>query len=173
MTALRRATADDAPALAALGRETFVDTFVHGFAIPYPPDDLEAYLAEAFSASALRDRLAVPGDVWWLVEDGGRLLAFAHAGHNALPHPDGRPEHAELKRLYVAKAAQGQGHGRRLFEVALGWMGAHTSGPMWIGVWSGNHKAQRFYAHYGFAKAGEYDYPVGRWLDREFILRRG
>ena len=24
----------------------------------------------------------------------------------------------------------------------------------------------------GFEKAGEYDYPVGRTLDREFILRR-
>ena len=26
---------------------------------------------------------------------------------------------------------------------------------------------------YGFVKAGEYRYPVGDWLDDEFILRRG
>ena len=26
---------------------------------------------------------------------------------------------------------------------------------------------------FGFAKAGEYDYPVGAWNDHEFILRRG
>ena len=25
----------------------------------------------------------------------------------------------------------------------------------------------------GFEKAGEYQYPVGRWMDHEFILRRG
>ena len=42
-----------------------------------------------------------------------------------------------------------------------------------IGVWSGNLKAQKLYAAYGFEKAGDYQYPVGRWLDDEFILRRG
>ena len=39
--------------------------------------------------------------------------------------------------------------------------------------WSGNRKAQKLYEAYGFEKAGEYQYPVGRWLDDEFILRRG
>ena len=52
-------------------------------------------------------------------------------------------------------------------------MEAHTQGPLWIGVWSGNDKAQRLYAAYGFEKAGEYDYPIGAWRDHEFILRRG
>ena len=31
---IRRATGDDARALGALSRETFLDTFVRGFAIP-------------------------------------------------------------------------------------------------------------------------------------------
>ena len=33
-------------------------------------------------------------------------------------------------------------------------------------------KAQKLYAAYGFTKAGEYKYPIGSWLDDEFILRR-
>ena len=52
-------------------------------------------------------------------------------------------------------------------------MEAHTDGPLWIGVWSGNAKAQKLYGAYGFEKAGEYKYPVGSWYDDEFILRRG
>ena len=44
---------------------------------------------------------------------------------------------------------------------------------MLIGVWSENHKALRLYARYGFARFGEHVFPVGRWLDREFALRRG
>jgi len=39
-------------------------------------------------------------------------------------------------------------------------------------VWSENFGAQRFYARYGFAKAGEYDFIVGRQRDHEFIYRR-
>ncbi|MDY6925211.1 MAG: GNAT family N-acetyltransferase, partial [Pseudomonadota bacterium] len=36
-----------------------------------------------------------------------------------------------------------------------------------------NAKAQAMYAARGFEKVGEYQYPVGDWLDDEFILRRG
>ena len=46
-------------------------------------------------------------------------------------------------------------------------------GPVWIGVWSENHKARRFYGRYGFEKCGEYDFAVGETRDHEFILMRG
>ena len=59
-----------------------------------------------------------------------------------------------------------------LWRQPLDWMQARSDGPLWIGVWSGNEKARRLYAAHGFEKAGEYDYPVGAWMDREFILRR-
>lgn len=170
---IRPAVEADAEALAALGRQTFIDTFVDGFGIPYPTDDLAAFLDANFSAEAIGTKLKEPGAAWWVAERDGELLAFANTGPNTLPHPDARPSHAELRRLYVAKAAQGLGLGTQLLAVALEWMEAHTDGPLWIGVWSGNLKAQKLYAVYGFGKAGEYQFPVGRWLDDEFILRRG
>ena len=46
------------------------------------------------------------------------------------------------------------------------------SRTIWIGVWSENHGAQRFYVREGFEKVGEYGFKVGRTLDLEFILRR-
>ena len=169
---IRPARTDDAAALGALGRQTFVDTFVEGFGIPYPKADLKAFLDASFDPEPTRKKLAEPGCAWWVAERNGELLAFANVGPNGLPHPDARPEHMELRRLYVSKAAQGLGLGTKLLTLSLDWMEAHTQGPLWIGVWSGNDKAQRLYAAYGFEKAGEYDYPVGAWRDREFILRR-
>ena len=170
---IRPAVDADAAALGALGRETFIDTFVAGFGIPYPAEDLAAFLDASFNAGAIRAKLNEPGAAWWVAERDGELLAFANTGPNTLPHPDARPSHAELRRLYVAKRAQGLGLGTKLLAVALDWMETHTDGPLWIGVWSGNLKAQKLYAAWGFEKAGEYQYPVGRWLDDEFILRRG
>ncbi|MBA3051125.1 MAG: GNAT family N-acetyltransferase [Alphaproteobacteria bacterium] len=172
-TLIRPAVQADAAALGALGRQTFIDTFVDGFAIPYPAGDLQAFLDASFSAEAIRAKLSEPGAAWWVAERDGELLAFANTGPNTLPHPDARPSHAELRRLYVSKAAQGLGLGTKLLSVALEWMEANTDGPLWIGVWSGNLKAQKLYAAYGFVKAGEYQYPVGAWMDDEFILRRG
>lgn len=170
---IRPARLDDAEALGALGRQTFIDTFVTGFGIPYPQADLDAFLTASFELEPTRRKLAEPGAAWWVAARGDELLAFANAGPNTLPHPDARPDHMELRRLYVSQAAQGLGLGTKLLILSLDWMEAHTQGPLWIGVWSGNDKAQRLYAAYGFEKAGEYQYPVGAWLDDEFILRRG
>ena len=172
---IRPARPEDAEALGVLGRQTFIDTFVaeDGFAIPYPAGDLAAFLDASFGAEATAKKLAEAGAAWWVAERGGDLLAFANTGPNTLPHPDGRPTHMELRRLYVSKAAQGLGLGTRLLKLSLDWMEANTDGPLWIGVWSGNLKAQKLYEAYGFSKAGEYDYPVGAWRDHEFILRRG
>ena len=144
-----------------------------GFAIPYPAQDLADFLDASFSEPATARKLAEPEAAWWVAERDGQLLAFANAGPNGLPHRDARPSHMELRRLYVSKTAQGLGLGTKLLTLSLDWMEANTDGPLWIGVWSGNLKAQKLYAAYGFAKAGEYDYPVGAWMDHEFILRRG
>ena len=170
---IRPALPNDAQALADLGRQTFIDTFVRGFAIPYPARDLATFLDASFNPATITRKMAEPGAAWWVAERDGALLAFANAGPNTLPHPDAGAADMELRRLYVASAAQGLGLGTRLLSLSLDWMQAHGAGPLWIGVWSGNDKAQRLYAAYGFEKAGEYQYPVGAWLDDEFILRRG
>ena len=170
---IRPARSQDAETLGRLGRQTFIDTFVTGFGIPYPQADLDTFLAASFDVAPMVRKLGEPDAAWWVAERDGKLLAFANAGPNTLPHVDARPSHMELRRLYVSKAAQGLGLGTRLLTLSLEWMETHTDGPLWIGVWSGNHKAQKLYAAHGFEKAGEYQYPVGRWLDDEVILRRG
>ena len=172
MITIRRATEGDAAALAELGARTFVDTFVRGFQIPYPADDLAAYMKKAYSAEALRACLVDPARHWLVAERAGELVAFAEAGPCGLPHPEASAEHGELKRLYLDRSVQGQGLGPELLQRSLDWLEARAPGPLWIGVWSGNERAQRLYTRRGFQKVGEYDYPVGAWLDREHILRR-
>lgn len=166
---LRRAAAADAPLLSRLGRETFVETFGH----LYPAGDLAAYLAEAYDLEATRRSLADPRQASWLAETpDGEAFGYATAGPCGLPHPEVGAGALELKRIYLTRAAQGAGAGSRLFEAVMDWMAGFSPPDLWIGVWSENHGAQRFYARRGFERVGEYGFPVGRTLDREFILRR-
>ena len=174
MHSIRPATAADIPQLSALGGRTFVETFVDGFAIPYPPADLAAFIEEAFGEAAITANLANPEQGWWVaVDEAGVIGGFANIGPCSLPHPDARKANGELKRLYIGKEAQGLGLGTKLLDVALAAMAERFSGSEWIGVWSGNDKAIRLYGHYGFHSVGEYKFLVGDWLDDEFILRRG
>jgi diamine N-acetyltransferase len=57
-------------------------------------------------------------------------------------------------------------------DAALTWFTEQQRTPLYIGVWSENFGAQRFYERYGFRKVGEYGFPVGTTVDHEFILKR-
>lgn len=165
---IRRAGSADAAALAAIGARTFADTFGH----LYPAADLERFLVDAYSLERTLADLADPAKAAWLVEAGDEAVGFALAGPCALPHADVTPDCGELKRLYLLKAWQNGGLGARLFAVTIAWLQANGPRTVWIGVWSENHGAQRFYARHGFAKVGEYGFQVGGTVDREYIFRR-
>lgn len=163
----------DAHALAALKLETFRESFVEGgFAIPYPPDDLAIFEAANYSRVKILAEIADPERATWIAESEAQLLGYAQVGPCKLPHPAARAEHGELYQLYVRGQAQGLGLGKRLLTIALDHLGSTRPGPVWLGVWSGNEKAQAVYRANGFRKVGEYRFPVGRWEDEEFIFRR-
>lgn len=168
MITLRRASPEDAEILTALGRETFSATFAH----LYPPEDLAHFLADAHTPEQYATWAVDPAYGLWIAERDGRPIGYALAGPNTLPHPDAAPGDGELKRIYVATEAQGAGVGALMLEATLEWLN-RLERPLWIGVWSQNHGAQRLYGRHGFVKAGEYEFHVGRTRDREFILRRG
>jgi len=173
MTAsIRRATPDDVEALAALKLATFRETFVDGFAISYPPQDRAAFELASYAPAAIAAELADPDHATWVAEADTRLLGYAHVGPCKLPHPEVRPGAGELYQLYLRGAAQGVGIGRQLLTVALDHLAQTRPGPVWLGVWSGNLRAQAVYAAHGFERVGAYRFPVGSWFDDEFIYRR-
>ena len=165
---IRRATSADAETLAAIGAETFTETFGH----LYPPRDLERFLAEAYDLERTRRDLADPAKASWLVEVDGETVGYGTAGPCGLPHAEVTPACGEIKRIYFRRAWQGAGAGGRLFAQRGDWLQAEGPRAIWIGVWSENHGAQRFYARHGYTKVGEYGFEVGDTVDREYILRR-
>ena len=89
-----------------------------------------------------------------------------------LPHPDVAPGDGEIQRLYILRGYQGGGRGTLLLRTALEWLEREGPRTLWIGVWSENYGAQRFYARHGFEIVGEYSFMVGDHADREFITCR-
>jgi ribosomal protein S18 acetylase RimI-like enzyme len=167
--AIRRAGPEDAPLLSRLARETFVETFGH----LYPAEDLNAFLEASYAVETLRAEIAMPRQQWLIAEDAdGAAIGYAQAGPCALPHDDVADTHGELKRIYIRRSAQGTGLGRELMDRSLAYIAETFDGPVWIGVWSENHKAQRLYERYGFSHAGAYEFAVGSVRDHEFILMR-
>lgn len=166
--AIRRATVVDAQTVSRIATRTFTETFGHA----YPDEDLQAFLRESYASEAYVRYLADDAYAVWLLEDDGEAVGHAMAGPCGLPHADATPDDGELKRLYVLAQLQGRGWGDQLLRTALDWLERAGPRTVWLSVWSQNLGAQRFYARHGFAKAGEYEFPVGRVRDHEFMFRR-
>jgi ribosomal protein S18 acetylase RimI-like enzyme len=166
---IRRAGAADAIALAELGTATFVETFGH----LYSAEDLAAFLSRSHSQSRYSELLGDPDIAIWLAFGGrGPPVGYLVAGPCKLPLAGLEPGAGEVRQLYLRAAAQGHGLGSRLLVTAMDWLESRGRYPLYVGVWSQNVGAQRLYARFNFEKVGEYDFPVGRHLDREFILKR-
>ena len=167
--ALRAATDADIPALSALGRESFIAKF----GTMYRPADLAAYLDEAHSEPAIAAELANPQRLYRLAEKAGQLLGYGKLGLAC-----GFPEYArgnrviELKQLYTAPGATGQGIGAALMDWSLEAARERGADEMQLSVWRGNHGAQRFYARYGFENVADITFRVGEQIDEEFLFAR-
>ncbi len=165
---IRRATPVDAQAVSAIAIATYTETFGDS----YPPQDLHAFLDAHYSPAPQRRELEDPRSAVWLLEDDGRAVGYLAAGPNTLAHADAVDGDIELKRLYVLASHQSGGHGARLMEAFLQWLDHPARRTLWVGVWSENFGAQRFYARYGCVQVGTYHFVVGDSRDLEFILRR-
>jgi len=166
---IRRGRTRDAVPLAALAGQTFTDTFGH----LYPPEDLATFITDYQSVSTYARLLGDPNVGIWLADvDEHEAVGFVSVGKCKLPVPDLDPKAGEIRQLYVLNRFHGHGLGSRLLKMALTWLEERAFEPLYVGVWSENLGAQRLYERHGFHKSGEYEFPVGKTRDLEFILER-
>src|SRR5690606_15744207 len=106
-------------------------TFTETFGHLYPPEDLDAFLRESYAV-----------------------------GPAGLRHPEAAPGDGGIRRRYVLRDYQSGGLGGKLMDAAMDWLLRDGPRTLWVGVWSENAGAQRFYQRRGFARVGEYLFPV-------------
>lgn len=166
---LRLATSADAPLLEKLGTTTFLEAFGDF----YTPDDRAAFLARTRSQAAYAAQLGDPNVSVWLAQFGdAEPVGYIIGGPCKLPLENLEPQAGEIWELYVLADYRKHGLGAQLLSAALEWLASQNRTPLYVGTWSRNLGAQRFYGQFGFEKVGEYRFPVGRQMDRDFILKQ-
>lgn len=160
---LRRAGADDAPALAAVAAATFLETFAGVLTGP----DILAHVARNSSAAKFT--------AWTAARDSAATIAEhphggAPVGYALVTPPDFpielRARDIELRRIYALSLTRGTGLGRALMARAAEDALALGGRRMLIGVLGTNVRARAFYEREGFSLVGERRFLVGdTWHD--------
>jgi len=152
---IRPATADDAPALAALWNPWITETAVTFNPTPKTPEDIAAMIAARRAA----------GHEFLLAQDDGRLLGFAtYAQFRSGAGYARSMEHTVI----LAPEARGRGTGRALMEALEAHARAGGAHQMIAGVSGENPEGRAFHDRLGYrlvATVPQAGYKFGRFMD--------
>lgn len=159
-------TPAQAQSLDAMARRIWEETFAHG----YQQADLDAYLAHAYGPTGrLIADLSNPAFEWRIAYWQGEPVGYAKLTPPWLEQAD--PDDLQLSQLYVARDWHGRGIAHALMDWTLATARARHAAALLLTVFENNHRAIAFYGKYGFTHIGDYDFPVGRKIDRDLIMR--
>ena len=155
------ATGADLFALRDLARRTFMETYAGAIAA----GELEAYVEAAFEPERLLVELT----------DERCHLFLARVGHEAVGYlkarvPGPGETGVEVERLYVDRAHQGMGTGRRLMERALELAAETDAGHLRVSVWEENDAAIGFYERLGFRRSGSRPFESAGLVHRDWVM---
>ena len=162
----RDATVDDAETLAAIGRQSFIETFGH----LYTPENLAAFL-ENHEPEKWRGELADPRYAVRLGFVDGVNAAYVKLGPPSLPFTPPR-DSIELRQFYILKPWQGAGLAPAMMDWVLAEARRRGAGEIYLSVFTDNHRARRFYDKQGFEAVGRYDFMVGTHADEDIVMKR-
>jgi phosphinothricin acetyltransferase len=152
---LRAATVEDAAAIA-------------GIYAPYVTESVVSFETTPPDASEMRARIDGGGDLYpWIVAIGpeGKVAGYAYA---AAFRPRAAYRYAVETSVYVERAAQRRGLGRKLYEALLQRLEAQGYAQAIASISLPNDASVRLHEALGFAVAGVYrqvGYKMGGWHD--------
>jgi ribosomal protein S18 acetylase RimI-like enzyme len=167
---IRRGTLADAETLTPLAIEIFNDAFAD-----HPlnkPEDMKAYIEEAFSLEQWRREFADPETVVFIAETGGQMAGYAKLREHSTEKCVSDRDPIELQRLYVAKEFHGRGIAASLLNECFEEARRRNFRTIWLGVWEHNHRAQRFYQKHGFEKVGTHIFQLGSDAQTDWVMER-
>ncbi len=164
---LRKATHSDLPELLALARTSFLQAFTAG----NKPENVQAYLAEAFTEDKLTKEMQEPASTFILANLGGKLVGYTKLNLAAAQADVQDPRSVEVARLYTLEEVWGKGMGQLLLDAGINFARQEGKTWLWLGVWEHNARAIRFYEKNGLRIFGSHPFPFGDEIQNDWLMR--
>lgn len=167
---IRRGKPEDAEKLAPLAIKIFNDTFA-GHPLN-KPEDMEAYIGEAFNIEQTRRELTDDETIVFLVETNGELIGFAKLHEHLTEECVSDDDPIEIQRFYISHEFHGQGIAQKLMDACLDEARKRNYQTIWLGVWEHNIRAQRFYEKLGFKQVGTHVFQLGNDPQIDWVMEK-
>jgi ribosomal protein S18 acetylase RimI-like enzyme len=165
---LRRATPADAASLATFAAAAFSDSF----GAQNRPEDMAAYLTDAFGEPQQRAELTDPRWTVFLAERDGEIVGYAMLRDGVAPSCVSDASAIEIARLYAGQRWIGAGIGALLMQRCLVEAASRGRRTIWLGVWERNVRAIGFYQRWHFTIVGSQTFQLGSDRQNDRVMSR-
>ena len=156
MISIVKATLQDAPLLAKIGQQTFIES--HGKSAP--EKDLNNYMENNLSVENFKNELADSSNIYHLVYSNNRAAGYSKIILNTSNKNLKEENITKLERLYILKEYYNLKLGYQLLLFNVNLAKQNSQSGLWLNVWTENKRAINFYKKTGFKIIGEYLFKI-------------
>lgn len=157
----------DLASLLDLAQTSFLQAFTEG----NKPENVQAYLSQAFTPVQLEKEWRNPASTFLLASLEGKLVGYTKVNLAAAQTDVQDPESLEVARLYTLEEVWGRGVGQFLLDAALDFAKEKGKTFVWLGVWEHNARAISFYEKNRFKAFGSHPFPFGDEIQTDWLMR--
>lgn len=164
----RKVQAEEFALLRNISIKTFRDAFYHLNA----PEDIELYIATAFSTNQIKQELTLSQSEFVFLLQEGNPIAYYKTNLSPYQSDINDPSSLEIERIYVCKEHQNKGYGMLLLDHIFKNASRNAIiRYIWLGVWNQNKSAIRFFERYGFKTFGSHQFLLGKDPQTDLLMR--
>jgi ribosomal protein S18 acetylase RimI-like enzyme len=130
---------------------------------------MESYMKEAFSLEKIEAELLNEDSFFYLVEKDAEVVGYFKL-NIAAAQTEAIEDGLEVERIYILTAFQGLRIGQKMMDKVFEIAKSMGKSRLWLGVWTKNDGAIRFYERNGFRKFGEHFFSLGDELQSDFLM---
>ncbi|MEK5105733.1 GNAT family N-acetyltransferase [Cytobacillus sp. FSL K6-0129] len=163
---MTRCTVGDSRKLQKIGYETFKETFED----QNSPENMKAYLEEAFNINQVENELSNPSSHFFFVSFNDEVAGYLKVNTGDAQTEKMDDDALEIERIYIINKFQKLGLGKYLFNKAMDIAMEQNKKKIWLGVWEKNKNAISFYKTLGFTQTGAHSFYMGNEEQTDLIM---
>lgn len=157
----------DLKALCFMSRKTFIDAFAH----LNNKADMDAFLADNLTEEKLAYEIQNLDSQFYFAVTDNEPVGYIKINTGPAQTELQEEQALEIERIYVLQDYQGKKIGRFMFNNALQLAKKANKKYIWLGVWSENNRAIKFYQELGFAAFDSHPFKLGNDIQTDIMMK--
>jgi ribosomal protein S18 acetylase RimI-like enzyme len=164
---IRTVTIKDLDQLVQISISTFYETFSQ----ENTEENIQKFIEESYSAEKILTELNNPNSQFYFVSYRKKIVGYLKINQLDAQTEKIGSEALEIERIYIKKNYQRLGIGQKLIQFTIDHARINSKYLIWLGVWSQNYSAIKFYKKLGFIEFGQHIFTLGNDEQLDLLMK--